>query len=143
MNVETREFDKNVIVRDTEGNEIILIRKKIHIHNPTPRLLRRTKRMRRLLIESADGPAYLIDKNRFSIRRRVKAINGLNERVSEFIIADDRRTVPANIINEGTAAVAAYLFAVHGWSKPNTANMLDISPRTVNEYISAVSTGRR
>jgi hypothetical protein len=142
MNVETREFDKNVIVRDTEGNEVILIRKKIHIHNPTPRLLRRTKRMRRLLIESADGPAYLIDKNR-SIRRRVKAINGLNERVSEFIIADDRRTVPVNIINEGTAAVAAYLFAVHGWSKSNTADMLDISPTTVNEYTSAVSTGRR
>lgn len=63
--------------------------------------------------------------------------------LERFRISSDRRDVPINIVNEGKSVVAAYLFIIHGWSKAEVAEMLDVSSQTVQQYLTNVMTGNR
>jgi len=63
--------------------------------------------------------------------------------LERFRISSDRRDVPINIVNEGKSVVAAYLFIIHGWSKAEVAEMLDVSSQMVQQYLTNVRTGNR
>jgi DNA-binding NarL/FixJ family response regulator len=64
-------------------------------------------------------------------------------RLNKFRIPRNRRDIPVNILNEGKSVVAAYLYIIHGWSKDEVAEMLELSPETVQQYLTNVRTGNR
>lgn len=63
--------------------------------------------------------------------------------LNNFRISRNRRDVPVEILNEGKSMVAAYLFTIHGWNKTEVANMLELSPETIQQYLTNVRTGNR
>lgn len=53
-----------------------------------------------------------------------------------------RACVPAVAAGEGSAVIAVYL-AAHGFSNPEIADALDVSARTVSQYLSDFRAGER
>ena len=76
--------------------------------------------------------------------RRGLVFRALYERTGCKILRRD--AIPTTVTCSGRPMVAAYLFAVHHESVDNVANVaerLEVSPSTVEQYLSDVRHGRR
>jgi hypothetical protein len=85
--------------------------------------------------------ATIIDRIEESLDWEIKSNYPL--KLNKFRIPRNRRDIPVNILNEGKPVVATYLYVIHGWSRNEVAEMLDLSPETVQQYLTNVRTGTR
>lgn len=77
--------------------------------------------------------------NTFDDERRAKLMLDLYVVVDGFERPESVAVaIPLDVVLAGRAAVATYLYAVRGWSSESVADRLDVSRRTVWEYLSDV-----
>ena len=77
--------------------------------------------------------------------RHAALIEALWDRYEEPALFSKRYTglIPIRMATEGKALIAAYLYALHENSKTEVAELLSITPETVDQYLSDVISGRR
>lgn len=91
---------------------------------------------------SEEKTMYFSGFDREHAQKRALVFESLNERCE-----DDcgicRNSIPTEIACMGRAAIAAYIFSVHGESYKEIAARLDVAQKTVEQYISDFRHNRR
>lgn len=74
--------------------------------------------------------------------RRATLFTRLLERTVVPVV-EDRTLVPIEMLADGNASIAAYLFTVHRYSEREICDIMSVTRRTVKQYISDIKNGRR
>jgi hypothetical protein len=95
-------------------------------------------------VETPDGREFEFSRGSRSInRRRGQLMGELWHRTGDINLTDAPDVIPVKIAVMGKPAMAAYLDTVHKVDKRETAEDLDVSLGTVEQYFSDFKKGRR
>ncbi|WP_162989935.1 hypothetical protein [Natronorubrum halophilum] len=90
-----------------------------------------------------DGESYyFVSFDEYKAKRRADIFESLWLAIDGVDIVD-QDVIPIKVAREGKAAIASYLYSVHLKSIGNIAEILKVSPSTVEQYLTDVKAGRR
>lgn len=80
-----------------------------------------------------------------TVMRRVRMMDRISDVLSTDIahLSKTGSVVPITVAAEGKPMLACYLYAFNGWKDSRIAQLLDIQPRTVEQYLTDILNGRR
>lgn len=95
------------------------------------------KRERCYWVETPEGECFEFgDSYRATNQRRATRFAELWNRVDGFEIIENESGIPIKIANIGKPAISTYLKIVHRLDEQEIANRLNVSRRTVQQYLS-------
>jgi hypothetical protein len=95
------------------------------------------KRERCYWVETPEGECFEFgDSYRYANRRRATRFAELWNRVDGFEIIENESGIPIKIANMGKPAMSTYLKIVYRLDEQEIANRLNVSKRTVQQYLS-------